>query len=214
MKKTSLILTLFSILTIAGMIAVSSFRESEETRRDSYELSDNTQKIISDKFYDWAVKRAETSNQAVTANFFYPSKGDDKAWFAQTPDGNMLVTKNNQSQQMDFPIRALGGVVFYTALNGQTGHDPEIDYRDFELDYEINMDETMPASKYILGDNGKVYELIKVTGHPFKPTSGFEQYNRPEPEIKAVRNNEQFVVSKDEEAQAVLRQLIKAYAPS
>ncbi|WEG72539.1 hypothetical protein [Vagococcus intermedius] len=217
MKKTTItfaILTLFIFIGSTSLVGSMTYPTKlvEKNCKAKTNLSDNAQKIISDKFYDWAVTRAEESKQAVTPIFFSPEEHSIGDWFGQTPDGKILVSKNDESKWDDFPLHAMGGVVFYTALNGQIGHDPEIDYRDLKVDYEVNMDETMPASKYILGDNGIVYELVKITGEQLTPTSGFKK--KIKDNLVEVPEKENLIKSKDQEAQNVLGKLINTYCES
>lgn len=88
-------------------------------------------------------------------------KGD---WYAATEDGEIQIQQ--QSFEEDLPgydaytIHALGGVVFYTSLSSVTGYDETPSSEIIAAGFSKIADPEYPMHKYLLGDNGIVYELI------------------------------------------------------
>ena len=69
---------------------------------------------------------------------------------------------------------------------------------------------SMPITKYLLGDNGVVYELKTDDGNVGLST-GFGEYS-DNGKSDSYKPNRSFIVSKDQNAQIELQQLIKQYS--
>lgn len=172
-------------------------------------LTESQKEQISSEFLNWAAGRAEMGNMAVSSEYFNHGAGGTGDWYANTPDGEVQAQDQNNPGSDTFPIHAIGGVVFLTMKDGSTGLQDGI-IESTAGGYSDNADMSMPITKYLLGDNGKVYEL-KADDGKIGLSSGFGEYSDDGKE-SSFAPTDNFVVSEDEDAQAELQQLIKQYS--
>ncbi|MFD0896493.1 hypothetical protein [Loigolactobacillus binensis] len=169
----------------------------------------NTQKEkINAAFLAWAIQQAKIGKMAVSDWYFDHGSAGHGDWFAQTPDGKVQVQDFGVPGEAAFPIHAIGGCVFYTAKDGTTGYD-KLYTSSFATNYSTNMDFSAPVSKYLLGDNGVVYELKTGNGEPVSTTTGFGEYSNDGTTPETIRDS--FSVSADQAAQAQLQKLLASY---
>lgn len=181
------------------------------TRKNSG-LSDYKKKAITNEFYVWATNQAKKGDMAITTLYFNHGAAGRGDWYAQTPDGKMLVQDNtlNLPGREAFPIDIIGGMLFFYALDGNVGHDDKISSGSTADGYTLNLDVSLPASKYILGDNGTVYELKKAAGDGLSPGSGFTECN-DDGSFNTEYPPTPLIVSEDSAAQTKLQELITKY---
>ena len=145
---------------------------------------------------------------AVSDWYFDHGSAGHGDWYAQTPDGKVQVQDFGVPGEAAFPIHAIGGCVFYKANDGTTGYDKL--YTDsFAANYTTNMDFSQPVSKYLLGDNGVVYELKTGNGTAVSTNTGFGEYSDDGQDAGEV--DQDFSISQDKAAQVELRELLAIY---
>lgn len=209
---------------------VSSSHSSESTESQSSSTTDasstvsttattdSSQKVqftarqkgaINQAFLDWAGGRAAIGNMAVSHWFFDHGAAGRGDWYANTPDGQVQVQNNGVPGEKAFPIHALGGCVFYTSKDGSIGKQ-ELMAGSFAANYSVKMDYSKPVSKYLLGDNGVVYELKTGNGEPVSTNTGFGEY-ADDGSLGSYTPNRSFQISEDQAAQEKLRELIYSY---
>ncbi|GEL15014.1 hypothetical protein [Pediococcus cellicola] len=71
------------------------------------------------------------------------------------------------------------------------------------------MDNSEKVNKYLLGDNGVVYQLRLGEGIPAAPMDGFGELDSNGDFDSETAPNQDFSISKDEAAQTELQKLIK-----
>ncbi|WEV57566.1 hypothetical protein [Ligilactobacillus acidipiscis] len=143
----------------------TSSQQEETTSQESispkrYSQSEIT--TLNKQFLNWAIDQAQKGNMAVTDNYFTHGASGSGDWYAETVDGKALV----QAQALDNPgygaykIHVLGGVSFYTSKNGTIGYD-DVPSKAVTADgLSQAADKNYQIHKYLLGDNGVVYEAI------------------------------------------------------
>lgn len=172
-------------------------------------LTPSQKEQISNDFLNWASDHATMGNMAVTGDYFDHGAAGTGDWYANTPDGEVQVQDQNNPGPSAFPIHAIGGCVFLTMKDGSTGLQDSI-VESTAGGYSDNADMSMPITKYLLGDNGTVYELKTEDGNVGLST-GFGEYS-DSGQSNSYKPNRSFIVSKDQNAQIELQQLIKQYS--
>lgn len=153
---------------------VSSIEE-ETAEIGVQEFSLEEQQEMTQAFYNWAVERAKIGGMAVTTTYFNHGAAGRGDWYAMTPDGE-IQTQNQDNPGFDhFDIHAIGGVAFYQPASGNFGTDENAAVPSTAAGYsELALPDTN-INKYMLADNGVVYELIgKKENMSF--SSGFGEY--------------------------------------
>lgn len=185
-----------------------SASDTQNTTADSHQLSSSQKQLITTQFLEWAAGRAKTGNMAVSDYYFDHGAAGQGDWYANTPDGQIQVQNNQQPGASHFKIHAIGGVIFYTAKDGLTGIDSSLDSGSFAEGYSINLDSSQPVSKYLLGDNGIVYEWKTGNGTGVSQTDGFGE--KADDQLAEYHPKVTFAISDDQAATSELRQLIQA----
>ncbi|SCB90982.1 hypothetical protein [Weissella bombi] len=129
-------------------------------------------------------------------------------WYANTLDGQMKVQNENNPGLTAFSIHIIGGVVFLTMKDDSTGRQNKV-VESTAGGYSDEVDMSKPITKYILGDNDKVYGL-KTSDEQVSLTTGFGEYN-DDGTTSDYQPAQDFVLSGDNAAQAELQKLISAY---
>lgn len=191
---------------IISKTTTSSSTTSQAVQETTHSYTDSQKAAITHDFLNWAGQRAEVGNMAVSDWYFDHGADDPGDWYAETPDGRILV-QHGEGDGRHYPIQAVGGCIFYTALDGTTGIDSQL-YDSYARNYASNMDMSRPISKYLLGDNGVVYELKTGNGQTTNTEDGFalapfsgSRNTTPTP----------FIISQDTAAQQELKSLLAAY---
>ncbi|MBX8935282.1 hypothetical protein HCH29_00020 [Enterococcus gilvus] len=186
-----------------------SSSETESVASQGVRLSDAQRERINLAFLEWAGQRAAIGNMAVSGWYFDHGAAGRGDWYANTPDGQVQVQNNGQPGKNAFPIRAIGGCVFYTSKDGGIG-EQELAAGSFAENYSVKMDFTKPVSKYLLGDNGVVYELKSGNGEMLSTNTGFGEYD-DDGSIGEYTPGVSFQRSEDQAAQEKLQELIQRY---
>lgn len=191
---------------IVSKTTTSSSTTSQAVQETTHSYTDSQKAAITHNFLNWAGQRAEVGNMAVSDWYFDHGADDPGDWYAETPDGRILV-QHGEGDGRHYPIQAVGGCIFYTALDGTTGIDSQL-YDSYARNYASNMDMSHPISKYLLGDNGVVYELKTGNGQTTNTEDGFalapfsgSRNTTPTP----------FIISQGTAAQQELKSLLAAY---
>ncbi|QFR67468.1 putative lipoprotein precursor [Furfurilactobacillus rossiae] len=180
----------------------SATASTQTSSNDVTPLSSSQKSAISSAFTSWASHRAQMGNMAVSDWYFDHGSAGDSDWVAMTSDGKVLVQDNGNPGSANYKIQAIGGVVFYSAKDGTTGLDSGLSSGSNADGYSTNMSFSKPISKYLLANNGVVYELKIPAGTSASPTTGFTNGEG------AGDGNQTFQVSQDNAAQNELKQLI------
>lgn len=150
--------------------------EEETAELAVQEFTMEEQQKMTQHFYDWAIERAEIGNMAVTNMYFSHGAAGRGDWYAMTPDGE-VQTQNQDNPGFDhFDIHAVGGVAFYQPASGDFGEDTDAPFPGTAEGYSRLALADTNIHKYMLADNGVVYELIgKKENMSF--SSGFGEYD-------------------------------------
>lgn len=207
MKK--LILTLISCsATLLASLTTPVHAKNITTPSDTFSVNKKEKTEINNDFYNWADQRAKIGNMAISKYYFdHGSEDNGNLWYASTPDGDILIRNASDTySSKSYNLRKIGGFVFYTAKDGTTGKCDNIkqDTDDGAKYSSDQIDCTKPVDKYLLANNGIVYEC-KLDGETAEPDSGFNI--KGEDNI----NSDDWIVSQDKAAQDEYRQLITKY---
>jgi len=192
----------------------SEERETVPLRKYSEEEKDELQQ----EFLDWAIPRAEEGGMAVTDDYFDHGASGSGDWFAETEDGEIQVQQQSTQEELPgydaYDIHALKGVVFYVSSSGVTGYDKKPGETHGGAgggrDYGGLADADYPIHKYLLGDNGVVYELIGSVDELRAYQAGFGLYN-DDGKTKDIEAEYTFKVSDDTDAQEAWKDILQNY---
>lgn len=159
---------------------------------------------INQQFLDWASDRARIGGMAVTSEFFDHGAAGRGDWFSVTPDG-MAMAQNLDNPGYDFfPLHVVGGVTFYYSKNGTLGATDERQRSSFAAGFSEVADTTKPIIKYILCDNGMIYELVSDASL----STGFNEANDDGTIPRSQINVKEFRYSEDTDAINELQRII------
>ncbi|WP_265455161.1 hypothetical protein [Enterococcus sp. HY326] len=178
--------------------------------------SEAEKQAITETFLTWADSRAKTAGMAVNSNYFDHGASGIGDWYAVTSDGLIQVQQQSENELPGynaFPLHSLGGIVWYYSVNGVTGITDEVDDPQNSPSTAVGFsnvaDSQQPFTKYILADNGVVYEA--QTSSAF--SDGFyvagddgNLYTYYSPESQLV-----FQKSQDTAAQTELQSILSQY---
>lgn len=151
---------------------------------------------INQQFLNWASERAKIGGMAVTSEFFNHGAAGRGDWYAVTPDGLALAQDLDNPGYDYFPLHVVGGVTFYYSKNGTVGQTTERNKSSFAAGFSEVAYDNKPIVKYILCDNGMIYELQSN----ISLSSGFSEAS-DDGEISRSQINEQdFTRSEDKDA--------------
>lgn len=163
---------------------------------------------MTEMFYEWAVERAEIGAMAVTNYYFGHGAAGRGDWVAKTPHGEVQAQNLNNPGWDAFELHAIGGVAFYQPITGDFGRDENKGNIGTGAGYtEVALPDT-DIHKYMLVDNGIVYELIG----PLGLSNGFAEYTDDGKSTDYIKNElVQFEVSGDTAAQEEWRRILSLY---
>lgn len=207
MKKSILTLIACSVALLVSLTTPVRAKDIT-TPSDTFSVNKKEKTEINNDFYNWTDQRAKMGNMAISKYYFDHGPEDNgNLWYASTPDGNILIRNASDTySSKSYNLRKIGGFVFYTAKDGTTGKCDNIkqDTDDGAKYSSDQIDCTKPVDKYLLANNGIVYEC-KLDGETAEPDSGFNI--KGEDNI----NSDDWIVSQDKAAQDEYRQLITKY---
>lgn len=173
------------------------------------EFTYEAKRDMTQSFYNWAVERAKIGNMAVTTRYFEHGAGGIGDWYAVTPDGEVQTQNHDNPGFGHFDIHAIGGVAFYQPLSGDYGIDEKAPTVGFAEGYHRLAVEGSNINKYMLADNGVVYELIaKKENMSF--STGFGEY-ADDGTRGDFKPTVQFKISEDQDAQQEWRRILGTY---
>ena len=183
--------------------------EEETAELAVKEFTMEEQQEMTQHFYDWAIERAEIGNMAVTNMYFSHGAAGRGDWYAMTPDGE-VQTQNQDNPGFDhFDIHAVGGVAFYQPASGDFGEDADAPFPGTAEGYSRLALPDTNIHKYMLADNGVVYELIgKKENMSF--SSGFGEYD-DEGTYGEYPPGREFEISGDQDAQQEWKRILRMY---
>lgn len=177
----------------------------------SVALSEAQQEQITAQFLAWAGQRARIGGMAVTDYYMDHGTAGFGDFFVATPDGLVQVQNQDKPGPSHFKIHAIGGVTFYTPLDGNLGIQKDLK-GPFAAGYSAVARPDKPISKYLLGDNGTVYELQK-NGDQVGLSTGLGEFNDDGSYTSdnSVAPEDPFSISGDTAAQQELQKLLIPY---
>ncbi|MFV0560608.1 MAG: hypothetical protein ACK5NA_07820 [Enterococcus sp.] len=130
--------------------------------------TDAQKEKINAQFLAWTNERAKAGNLAVNSEYFNHGASGSGDWYAVTSDGVMQIQQqdlqNGKPGYSAFPIHAIGGVVWYSSKFETVGVTDEVNSSEnnpsIATGFSEVADQSKPITKYLLGDNGVVYEAI------------------------------------------------------
>lgn len=163
-------------------------------------------------FLDWADQRGALGGMAVNSEYFQHGVSGLGDWYASTPDGFVLVGEQTSPGRPGFDaysIHAVSGVVFYYSLFGTLGQTDELNEHQPSLatGFANVADTNYPIVKYLLCDNGKVYEFVSTPSF----SSGFYQADDQGEINYWPKEDEAFFISEDQDAQEEWRRILIRY---
>ncbi len=158
------------IITTFDSIQVESISESStadsgvditETNKLGRVYTVDEKRAILQEFIDWASYRAEIGGMVVSDYYLGHGASGFGDWYANTENGEMQIQDvgNGIPGYNQFPIHLLGGVVFYTSIEELYGYDSRPEMEAIAAGFHRLADPSMPVTRYLLGDDGIIYEL-------------------------------------------------------
>ena len=195
----------------------SKERQQKENKKEGKEeerpvavkqYTDEEMLEMTEMFYEWAVERAEIGAMAVTNYYFGHGAAGHGDWVAKTPHGEVQAQNLDNPGWEAFELHAIGGVAFYQPITGDFGRDENKGNIGTGAGYtEVALPGT-DIHKYMLVDNGIVYELIG----PLGLSNGFAEYTDEGQSTDYIKNElVQFEVSGDTAAQEEWRRILSLY---
>ncbi|MDN6196122.1 MAG: hypothetical protein L0I93_06510 [Atopostipes suicloacalis] len=192
----------------------TSSEEDKEENVPLREYFDAEKEEVAQAFLDWAIPRAEEGGMAVSDKYFEHGAAGLGDWFANTEDGEIQTQDPYPEEDLPgydaFDIHSLGGVIFYTSSYGVTGYDETPKESATAEGFSKAADPDYSIHKYILGDNGVVYELIGDIDEIGAFSAGYGEYE-DDGESKIIEPEHTFKVSDDEDAQHAWQEILKDY---
>lgn len=183
--------------------------EQDDSNTVVKEFTYEAKREMTQSFYNWAAERAKIGSMAVTTRYFEHGSGGIGDWYAVTPDGEVQVQNQQNPGFNHFDIHAIGGVAFYRPLSGDYGIDESAPTIGFAEGYNRLAVEDTNIHKYMLADNGVVYELI-AKKEKMGFSTGFGEYN-DDGTRGDFNPTVEFDISEDQEAQQKWKRILRKY---
>lgn len=197
-------------------VSVSSNASSEvditETNKLTRVYSEEEKRAILQEFIDWASYRAEIGGMVVSDHYLGHGASGAGDWYANTENGEMQVQDIGQGipGYDQFSIHLLGGVVFYTSIEELYGYDSRPGIESIAVGFHRLANPNMPVTRYLLGDDGIIYELKGTLTELGSFHGGYGLYE--EDGSKAINSSSDiFEVSKDTDAQERYMEILSKY---
>lgn len=166
---------------------------------------------IENQFLNWVSPRAKMENLAVCDYYFDHGAAGNGNWYADTPNGRILVQDLEHNSSNNYVAKAIGGCLFYTSTKGTTGRSDEVD-NSIMAESSPCIDGNKPYDKYLLANNGVVYELRNNScSGGYNSLYGFGEEAIDDGNSPDIPQTGHWVISKDTAAQQELRKLLKPY---
>ena len=187
-------------------VSVSSNASSEvditETNKLTRVYSEEEKRAILQEFIDWASYRAEIGGMVVSDYYLGHGASGFGDWYANTENGEIQIQDIGKGipGYDNFPIHTVGGVVFYTSIEELYGYDSRPWNESIAVGFFRLADLNMPVTRYLLGDDGIIYELKGTLPEYYSFNGGYGLYE--EDGSKAIDSSSYiFEISKDTDAQ-------------
>lgn len=135
--------------------------------------SEAEKQAITQEFLNWAIPRAQIGNMTVTSQYFAHGAGGRGDWYGVTVDGRIQVQELMTPGYNAFELHSLGGVVFYTSLDGSTGLNEN--FESIASGYSTKANPEKKITKYLLADTGNIYEYGATGRSMIAFSSGFTE---------------------------------------
>lgn len=158
--------------------ATHSESESSGTLTTPKIYTESEKEAISKEFLDWASYRAEIGGMVVSDYLLGHGAAGYGDWYANTVNGEIQIQNIGQGVPGydHFPIHVIGGVVFYTSNQAFYGYDERPNSEGIAAGFHRLADLNMPITRYLLGDDGIVYELGGTSPDLFSFSGGYGLY--------------------------------------
>lgn len=169
-------------------------------------------RAILEFFLDWASYRAEIGGMVVSDYYLGHGASGFGDWYANTVNGEIQI----QDVGMGMPgydyfdIHAIGGVVFYTSIEKLYGYDSRPINQIIAAGFSGLADPNMPVIRYLLGDDGIIYELSGNLNELGSFNGGYGLYD--DNGTKAIDSSSYiFRVSEDKDAQEEYKEILSKF---
>lgn len=186
--------------------------DSTEIESISRVYTEEEKRAILQEFLDWTSYRAEIGGMVVSDYYLAHGASGPGDWYANTENGEIQIQDIGRGipGYDNFLIHALGGVVFYTSLEELYGFDSRPYQQAIAMGFSRLADPNMPLTRYLLGDDGIIYELKGSLIELGNFHGGYGLYE--EDGSKAIDSSSYiFEVSKDGDAQEKYMEILSKY---
>lgn len=196
-----------------GSAQIDSATYSESESSSSFTTpkiySESEKEAISKDFLDWASYRAEIGGMAVSDYVLGHGAAGYGDWYANTVNGEIQIQNIGQGipGYDNFPIHLIGGVVFYTSSQTFYGYDERPNSEGIAVGFHRLADLNMPITRYLLGDDGIVYELGGTNPDLFSFSGGYGLYADDGTKVGG-DSQYIFTVSEDNDAQKKFKEIL------
>ena len=169
-------------------------------------------RAILQEFLDWASYRAEIGGMVVSDYYLGHGASGFGDWYANTENGEIQIQDIGKGipGYDNFPIHTVGGVVFYTSIEELYGYDSRPWNESIAVGFFRLADLNMPVTRYLLGDDGIIYELKGTLPEYYSFNGGYGLYE--EDGSKAIDSSSYiFEISKDTDAQEKYLEILLKY---
>lgn len=197
--------------TSESSTATSEVDTTETNKPDRVYTGDDKRAILQE-FVDWASYRAEIGGMVVSDYYLGHGASGYGDWYANTENGEMQIQNvgNGIPGYDQFPIHLIGGVVFYTSIEELYGYDSRPEMEAIAAGFHRLADPSMPVTRYLLGDDGIIYELQGTLTELGSFHGGYGQYE--EDGSKSIESSSYiFKISEDTDAQERYTEILSKY---
>lgn len=204
-----------SLVTSQSEQDSSTISSQQSTTNGKKQYSDDEKKSISNEFLDWAGERAKIGGMAVCSYFFDHGASGKGDWYAVVGDAQYVLVQQQatdiRNYDYSYYANSVGGLVFYYSKFNTTGITDEINdpqnNPSYATGYSAVADLNQPIVKYLLADNGVVYEYNSSSSfrdgfYVTDDDGNFDYWPGPQNPFK---------ISEDQDAQTKYQEILSNY---